>query len=119
MIIYHNPRCSKSRAAIAHLQTLNVEFTTVSYLSQPPAAETIIELIQRSASAPEAFVRWADAAKEGREKPCNPDAPTIAKLLSENPALLQRPVVDTGEEVIICRSDEALSQLTLEANKLK
>ena len=42
--IYHNPRCSKSRAALALLQDRGVEFEIVDYLATPLSKAALRDL---------------------------------------------------------------------------
>ena len=43
--IYHNPRCSKSRAALALLQGRGIDVEIVDYLANPPSKATLQALL--------------------------------------------------------------------------
>ncbi len=111
MKLYHNPRCSKSRAALAHLEAVQQEFQQIAYLESPLGVEELLDLFDRSASPAADFVRWADASAAGLAVDDKQDAQQIAALIAAHPAVMQRPVVDTGTRVIICRSEAALAAL--------
>ncbi|MEO7169551.1 MAG: glutaredoxin domain-containing protein, partial [Sphingomonas sp.] len=42
--IYHNPRCSKSREALAILNEAGVQVTIVEYLKTPPSRDELARL---------------------------------------------------------------------------
>ena len=44
--IYHNTRCSKSRATLAILEQNNVEFEIVNYLENPPTESELRSVLQ-------------------------------------------------------------------------
>jgi len=111
MKIYHNPACSKSRAALSHLQDKYDDLEVIKYLDTPPTAEVISDLMARSNDSAEEFVRWADAKKLGCEIGETTDATRNAQLIANNPKIMQRPLVDTGEQVFICRTGDVLANL--------
>ena len=45
--IYHNPKCSKSRATLEILNSKGGETTIVEYLKYPPSKEELEEIIQK------------------------------------------------------------------------
>ena len=45
--LYHNPRCSKSRQALALLEENGITPTIVKYLDTPPDAETVRTLVKQ------------------------------------------------------------------------
>ena len=44
VIVYHNPRCSKSCATLSLLQARELELDIIEYLATPPDAETLLQL---------------------------------------------------------------------------
>lgn len=110
MKLYHNPACSKSRAAIAHLQAKYPDLEVINYLETPLDAATLSTLMARSDSPAEDFVRWDDARMLGIKPAVKDDPQQNAELLARQPKVLQRPLVDDGEKVHICRSDEVLQR---------
>ena len=108
--LYHNAACGKSRLAIAHLQAKHPDLEVINYLETRLNAAELLTLIERSESPPEDFIRWDDARMLGIKPERKTDAKENAELLAKHPKILQRPLVDNGEKVIICRSDEILKQ---------
>jgi len=43
--IFHNPRCSKSRAALALLAEKEIDVDVIKYLETPPDRKTVVEIL--------------------------------------------------------------------------
>lgn len=102
MRLYHNPRCSKSRQAIALLEEKGVEFETYLYLKQGVASEDMSMLINL-----EGIVRVNDLEQKADLE--NPEV--VKKLLEENPKLLQRPILISNAQAVIGRPPEEILRL--------
>jgi arsenate reductase len=108
--IYHNPRCSKSRAALALLTERGVDFEIVDYLAAPLSKSQLRELAQKLGGDPLAMVRTDEPefrAHSGRAL----DGDRILDLLAAQPRLLQRPIVELGAEARIGRPPERVLEL--------
>jgi arsenate reductase len=109
--IFHNPRCSKSRQAMALLEERGVEHEVVRYLDDPPARATI-EQLARSLDGPvRDLVRWDDASKAGVDVDDRDDVGEVVDLLVAHPALLQRPIVVRDGRAVIGRPTEAIEAI--------
>jgi len=113
--LFHNPRCSKSRAALeiveAH-QSRGRDIEIVRYLDNPPDADTIRMLIATLDGSPGDLVRRDPALAETGvdvEQLSNPDA--VVKVLLAAPELLQRPLLSDGSRTVIGRPTENISEL--------
>ncbi|PBQ33162.1 arsenate reductase (glutaredoxin) [Sphingobacteriaceae bacterium] len=103
MIIYHNPRCSKSREAINLLEKNKCEFTIREYLKEPLTQKELKALLQKLACKAEAIVRRSEPLyKEKFSGKTITNAQWI-KILSENPILIERPIVIDGEKALVGR----------------
>jgi arsenate reductase len=104
--IYHNPRCSKSRATLALLEDRGVEVEIVDYLAAPPTRAELEELLARLGTPAAAIVRMNEA--EFSDSGLSPDAPAPAllDLIARQPRLLQRPIVVVGDRARIGRPPE-------------
>ena len=70
MEIWHNPRCSKSRAAKQALDDAGVSYTERRYLEQPPTAQELRDILDRldgSLELAEPFARIRGAIQEARK----------------------------------------------------
>ena len=105
--IYHNPACSKSRAALALLQSQGIEPEQQLYLQHAPDEKTILFLAAALGTSLREMMRSTDAAfkNAGLDNPATDDKQLIDALL-KNPALLQRPIVVKGNHAVIGRPPE-------------
>lgn len=110
--LFHNPACGTSRNVLVLLRERGVEPTIVEYLKAPPTRKQLRELIARSGLPARDFLR----KRETLYKELDLDNPKwsedqLIQFLAENPALLNRPVVDNGETVRPCRPAETVLHL--------
>lgn len=93
--IFHNPRCSKSRQTLGILEGRKVDVPVVEYLKDPPDTGTLAKICTLLGMRPYDLVRRKEALfaelKLSSVKP--DDDKRWYKVLSEHPALLERPIV--------------------------
>lgn len=109
--IWHNPNCGTSRKTLAILQeTPGVEVTVVEYLKTPPSAEKLGQLYRDAGISPAQGLRMrgTDAAERGL--PEAGDAAVLAAMAAE-PVLIERPLVETGKGVRLCRPQEKVLEI--------
>lgn len=106
--IYHNARCSKSRATLAILEQQNLEIEEIFYLETPPSKETLAALCVMMNIKPFEIVRTGEALfKElGLSKQDLKSDDEWLTILSDNPRLIERPIVQIGDRAIIGRPPE-------------
>ena len=113
VILYHNPRCSKSRETLALLEQQGIKPQVVLYLDTPPSVATLKTLLQQ--------LDFSDArqlmrTKEELYKTLNlaDKALTQAQLLqamSDNPKLIERPIVVYQGQARIGRPPEQVLEI--------
>ena len=112
IVIYHNPACSKSRGALEILREHGVDFEVVEYLKNPLDEDAIRRVLELIDDAPTELVRKDQNFKNlGLDATDFTEAGQVARLLAENPKLMQRPVVVKGERAVIARPSEKVAQL--------
>ena len=109
--IYHNSRCRKSREALEILRTNNSEFEITEYLKDNLTKSQLQDLIKKLGINPIELVRkneqiWKENFKN---KKLNSDA--IIQILSDNPKLIERPIVELNDKAIIGRPPENVINL--------
>jgi arsenate reductase (glutaredoxin) len=93
-VIYHNPRCSKSRQTLELLNERGVEAQVVEYLQTPPDATTLRGILDMLGIEPRQLMR----SNEPEYRDLNlddvalSDAQLIAAMVA-HPRLIQRPIV--------------------------
>jgi arsenate reductase len=96
--IWHNPRCSKSRQTLELIRARGIEPTIVEYLKTPPTAAQIGEALDALGLEPRELMR----RKETVYKELRLDDPSLTRAelltaMSDNPILIERPVVFRGK----------------------
>jgi arsenate reductase len=110
--IYHNPRCSKSRATLALLADHGVTPTVVEYLSTPPDAATLKRLLGLLGLSPRELMRHKEAAYSdlGLDDEGLGEDELIEAMIA-NPILIERPIVVSGDSAVIGRPPENVLEL--------
>lgn len=113
MRIYHNPRCSKSRQALALLRQQGQEPEVVLYLKDPPGMAELEEICRFLGVEPQQIVRSKE--RRWRELGLSIDEPRDRdewlQLLVDNPALIERPIVVRNGRAVIGRPPERVLEL--------
>lgn len=109
--IYHNPRCKHSRAGLVYLKEKTDDFTIREYLKEPITKDEIKEILLKTNLAPEGIVRKQEDyyKKILKGKNFNPDE--WVKIITENPKLLQRPIVVSKLKAVVANPPEEIDKL--------
>jgi arsenate reductase (glutaredoxin) len=107
--IYHNPECSKSRAALALLEENDINPQIIYYLETPPSIDELKSLLQKLGVDLHAIIRRSedDFDELGLDDETLSEE-IVLDLLQKHPHLLQRPIVVKGDKAIIARPPEAV-----------
>ncbi len=110
--IYHNPRCSKSRAALQLLHDHGCEPDVVEYLKSPPDAATLADILARLRMTPRELMRKQEAPYRelGLDDPELSDDDLIAAMV-QHPILIERPIVVAGRKAIVGRPPERVEEI--------
>jgi len=109
---YHNPRCSKSRQALALLREHGLEPVIVPYLDTPPDAAALRELLGLLGLPARALLRTGEEVYGalGLADPDLDDAALIAALAA-HPRLLERPIFVHRQRAVIGRPPQRVLEL--------
>lgn len=113
LALYHNPRCSKSRQALALLQERGHEPEIVRYLETPPDAATLDRILKALGKEPRALMRRQEEPYRtlGLDDP-GLDRAALIRAMVENPILIERPIlVRDGKRAALGRPPEAVLAL--------
>ena len=110
--IYHNPRCSKSRAALELVREAGVEPRVVEYLKTPPTAEELDGILKMLGVEPRELMRRNE--KEYAELKLDDSRLSRAQLIRamvEHPILIERPIAVKGKKAVVGRPPEKVKDL--------
>ena len=106
-IIFHNPKCSKSRLTLGILEEKAVDFKIIKYLDTPPTTQQLKALLAELKMTPRALMRTFEApykANNLADERLTEDA--LIQAMVDNPILIQRPIVKTDKGIAIGRPPE-------------
>ena len=109
--IWHNHKCSKSRAAIELLENKDINANVVKYLEQIPTKEQIKDVLKKLNIKTKELLRTGeDIYKELKLKEID-DEDKLIDFMIEHPILIERPIIIKGEKAVIARPIENLEDL--------
>ena len=109
--IYHNSRCRKSREALEILRTKNIEFEIIEYLKDNLTKNQLKDLIKKLGIEPINLVRKNEQIWKENFKNKKLTSDEIIQILSDNPKLIERPIVELNDKAIIGRPPENIINL--------
>jgi len=107
--IYHNNRCSKSRATLALLEERGCKIEVINYLDTPPSTAELAVLLKQLGMTARDLLRAGEDAYQslGLGDPALDDAALIAAMVA-HPKLIERPIVVANGKAVIGRPPEAV-----------
>lgn len=110
--IYHNPRCSKSRQALALLQEQGEAPEVIDYIKTPLDNASITEILTMLGMSARELMR----KNEDTYKDLNLDNPDLSEAqlvqaLADYPRLIERPIVVRHGKAVLARPPERLLEL--------
>ena len=110
--IFHNPRCSKSRAALQIVKKLGIEPIIIEYLKNPPTPEKIKLILDKLGVNPRDIMRTKEPVYLEKELN-NQDLANeeLIDAIAESPILLERPIILVGEKAAIGRPPELILEI--------
>ncbi|MCF6767682.1 arsenate reductase (glutaredoxin) [Thiotrichales bacterium 19S11-10] len=118
-IIYHNPKCSKSRQALDYLSQRIAEFEVIEYLKTPPSPEEILHLCKLLKISPKNLIRTKEKtfSELALSLDNNYSDDQWAEVLANYPVLIERPIVKTSSNAAIGRPLDNIIALFDHSNK--
>lgn len=111
IIVYHNPRCSKSRCALELLAEKKQAFDVVEYLKNTPTKTELQAIIDKLGIAPEALVRKGEDEYKLHFKGKTLSNDEWIAAMIQFPKLIERPIVVVGNKAVIARPTERILEL--------
>ncbi|MCK9814100.1 arsenate reductase (glutaredoxin) [Pseudomonas chlororaphis] len=112
LTLYHNPRCSKSRAALELLEQRGLAPTVVRYLETPLDAEQLQRLLAKlGISARQLLRSGEDEYKALNLADTELSESQLIAAIAEHPKLMERPILETADKAIIGRPPENVLEI--------
>lgn len=108
-LIYHNPRCSKSRQTLQLLRDRGIEPRIVAYLDTPPSPAELAAVLEKLGVGPADIMRTGEQPyKDARSEIDAMNDDERIQWLVNNPVVIQRPIVVHGDDARIGRPPESV-----------
>jgi len=108
VVIYHNPRCSKSRQTLALLQENNVQPEVIEYLKTPPSEAELGSILTKLGKEPVDFMRKGEDEYKEHIQGKDLSRDEAIALMVHYPKMIERPVVVNGEKAAVGRPPESV-----------
>lgn len=102
--IYHNPKCSKSRAGLAYLKEKGLEYTVVEYIRNPISREVLKDILMKMNASPEELIRIQEDVFKSDFEGKQFNAEEWIDILLEYPRLIKRPILVKGYRAAVAQS---------------
>ena len=99
--IYHNPQCKKSRAGLQYLEGEKLKYEIIEYLKKPLTEKDLEKLLVKLNKKPVEIIRNQEDYFKKNLKGKNFNDHEWIRIITENPRLLQRPVVEVDYRAVI------------------
>jgi arsenate reductase len=109
--VWHNPRCSKSRGALALLAERGVDPEVVRYLDTAPSRADLVDVLRRLGSEDPLVITRTGEARYRELGLAGADRDTVLDALAANPILIERPIVLVGDRAVVARPPERALEL--------
>ena len=110
--IYHNPNCGTSRKTLEILRESGADVTVVEYLKTPPAREELKRLYDLAGISPREGLRAREQlAKDLDLVEGRVSDNAILEAMTENPILIERPLVETEKGVRLSRPQDKVREI--------
>ena len=109
--IYHNARCSKSRAACALVREQGFEPEVVEYLKSPPSRSELAELLRKLGMPAVSIVRKGEDIYKSEYQGRELNEEQWLDACAKPPILMERPIVVRGERAVVARPPERVLEL--------
>jgi len=106
IIIYHNPRCSKSRQALTLLEQEGVQPEVIEYLKTPPTEAELDRILTALGKEPEALLRKGEDEYKEHFKGKSLTRQQMIALMVKYPKVIERPIVVNGDRAALGRPPE-------------
>lgn len=109
--IYHNPRCSKSRATLALLEERGIDLDVIEYLKSPPSKAQLEALLRKLDMTAGELIRKSEQAFKESGKEANAPESELIELMLQHPILIERPIVELEDDARVGRPPERVLEL--------
>jgi len=109
--IWHNPRCSKSRATFNLLEENKIDMKVIKYLVDPPTENELKELLIKLDFTARDLMRKKEKIYKELDLKNEENEEKLITAMVQNPKLIERPIVIKGDKAVIGRPIDNVIEL--------
>ena len=110
-VIYHNPRCSKSRQTLSLLESKGVQTRVELYLEDPLSERNIKSLLEKLDINARDLIRKNEEEFKKSGLTLSSNEQILISAMAKSPKIIERPIVVCGERAVIGRPPENVLEL--------
>ena len=107
--IWHNPKCSKSRAALEIIEENGCEINIIKYLEQTPNKKELLDTLAMLNLTPRELMRTKEEIYQELNLHSEQDNDKLIDAMIKNPILIERPVIFKNNKAIIGRTTSIIA----------
>ncbi|WP_457606544.1 arsenate reductase (glutaredoxin) [Nitratifractor sp.] len=111
IVVWHNPRCSKSRNGIKYLEEKGIEYEVRRYLDEPPSVEELKDLLKKLGMKPRELMRTKEKIYRELGLKDVEDDEKLIEAMVEHPRLIERPIVIKRDRAVVARPETKIDEL--------
>ena len=112
LTVYEKPTCSTCRNLVALLAERGIPFERLNYIIDPIPRDKLVDLVRKMGGRPHDIVRAKEPQFTALGRPLDDMSDDeVFDLLASTPALVQRPIVESGERAVLARPVERVEQI--------
>jgi arsenate reductase len=111
ILIWHNPRCAKSREGLQYLKDKDITPMVVKYLDIQFTPEEINEILKKLGMKPMELIRKTEDYYKKEIKGKDLSDEELVREMAENPKLIERPIVINGSKAVVARPTEKIDEI--------
>ncbi len=115
IIVWHNPRCRKSREGLAAAQALAEKWGTEveirKYLDNPPTVDELKKVLNMAGLSPRDILRKQEKIWKENFKGRDLSDDELLEIMTQYPKLIERPIVIYKDKAVLARPAEKVNQL--------
>ncbi len=109
--IWHNPKCGTSRKTLAILEEAGADVEVILYLKEPFARGKLVQLFADAGLSPREALRTRGSRAAELGLLDSDDSDHILDEMAKDSMLVERPFVETGKGVRLCRPQDKVREI--------
>ena len=111
IVVWHNPRCSKSRNGIKYLDEKGLEYEVRRYLDNPPTEDEIRDILKKLDMSARELMRTKESIYKELGLKDIDDEDKLIEAMSKYPKLIERPIVINADRAVVARPETEIDKI--------